>query len=76
LTEPIALASRRMEAHVVPLGLAFSERHALPAPFIRGMFIGQHGSWNRRPRSGYNVVIVPFTGGAPAVPRSSSLPAS
>jgi glucose/arabinose dehydrogenase len=53
-------------AHVAPLGLAFSERHALPAPFIRGMFIGQHGSWNRRPRSGYNVVFVPFTGDTPA----------
>jgi len=30
------------------------------------MFVGQHGSWNRRPRSGYNVVFVPFTGGKPS----------
>ena len=30
------------------------------------MFIGQHGSWNRKPRSGYNVVFVPFSGGKPS----------
>jgi glucose/arabinose dehydrogenase len=31
-----------------------------------GMFIGQHGSWNRRPRSGYKVIVVPFEAGTPA----------
>jgi hypothetical protein len=30
------------------------------------MFIGEHGSWNRRPRSGYKVVFVPFAGGKPS----------
>ncbi len=30
------------------------------------MFIGQHGSWNRRPRSGYKVIFVPFVDGRPA----------
>ena len=30
------------------------------------MFVGQHGSWNRKPRSGYNVVFVSFSGGRPA----------
>jgi glucose/arabinose dehydrogenase len=30
------------------------------------MFVGQHGSWNRKPRSGYRVIFVPFAGGAPA----------
>jgi len=30
------------------------------------MFIGEHGSWNRRPRSGYKVVFVPFAGGTPS----------
>jgi glucose/arabinose dehydrogenase len=54
--------------HVAPLGLAFSRRNALPAPFGHGMFVGQHGSYNRRPRSGYNVVFVPFRDGAPAGP--------
>jgi len=30
------------------------------------MFIGQHGSWNRRPHSGYKVVFVPFRNGRPS----------
>jgi glucose/arabinose dehydrogenase len=55
-------------AHVAPLGLASSAGSRLPAPFINGMFIGQHGSWNRRPHSGYKVVHVPFSGGQPAGP--------
>ena len=51
-------------SHVAPLGLASSEGAALPAPFNAGFFIGQHGSWNRKPRSGYNVVFVPYDGKA------------
>jgi glucose/arabinose dehydrogenase len=43
--------------HVAPLGLAFSEE---------GAYVGQHGSWNRRPPSGYNVVFIPFRDGKPA----------
>ena len=50
--------------HVAPLGLAFAEGHALP--FGSGAFVGQHGSWNRRPRSGYNVVFIPFRDGRPS----------
>ena len=53
-------------AHVAPLGLAAAEGSALPARFRSGMFVGQHGSWNRKPRSGYNVVFVPFSGGKPS----------
>jgi hypothetical protein len=53
-------------SHVAPLGLAAAEGSALPAPFRSGMFVGQHGSWNRKPRSGYNVVFVPFSGGKPS----------
>ena len=53
-------------AHVAPLGLAWSEGNSLPAQFAIGMFVGQHGSWNRRPRSGYNVVFVPFSNGRPS----------
>ncbi|MGZ8260394.1 MAG: PQQ-dependent sugar dehydrogenase, partial [Caldimonas sp.] len=45
--------------HVAPLGLATSEGATLPAPFQRGMFVGLHGSWNRKPPSGYKVVFVP-----------------
>ena len=53
-------------AHVAPLGLALAGGSALPAQLRNGMFVGQHGSWNRRPRSGYNVVFVPFSGGRPS----------
>jgi glucose/arabinose dehydrogenase len=43
--------------HVAPLGLAFARD---------GAYVGQHGSWNRRPPSGYNVVFIPFRDGKPA----------
>ena len=52
--------------HTASLGLTFSQTNALPARFQGGMFVGQHGSWNRKPRSGYKVVFVPFRAGAPA----------
>lgn len=52
--------------HTASLGLASSVGSSLPAPFVGGMFIGQHGSWNRRPHSGYKVIFVPFAGGRPA----------
>ncbi len=52
-------------AHTAPLGLAFSTGSNLPAVFSQGMFIGQHGSWNRRPHSGYKVIFVPFENGKP-----------
>ena len=55
-------------AHVAPLGLASAVGSRLPAPFTDGMFIAQHGSWNRRPHSGYTVVFVPFSGGQPSGP--------
>ena len=53
-------------AHTASLGLAHSAGAALPARFASGMFIGQHGSWNRNPLSGYKVVFVPFSAGKPA----------
>jgi glucose/arabinose dehydrogenase len=46
-------------AHTASLGLAFADGK-LPAPFDRGAFVGQHGSWNRSQFSGYKVVFVPF----------------
>ncbi len=52
--------------HTASLGLVSSRGSALPAPFTNGMFVGQHGSWNRRPRSGYEVIFVPFSGGRPS----------
>ena len=51
--------------HTAPLGLASAAGTTLPAPFANGMFIGQHGSWNRRPHSGYKVIFVPFKNGVP-----------
>lgn len=52
--------------HTASLGLASSTDTSLPAIFTNGMFIGQHGSWNRQPHSGYKVIFVPFAGGKPA----------
>lgn len=52
-------------AHTASLGLAFYEAKLLPARYFGGAFVGQHGSWNRRPRSGYKVIFVPFTDGRP-----------
>jgi glucose/arabinose dehydrogenase len=54
-------------AHTASLGLAFANgAEGLPAAFGNGAFVGQHGSWNRRPPSGYKVIFVPFEGGQPA----------
>ena len=55
-------------AHVAPLGLAFYEGTLLPQRYAGGAFVGEHGSWNRRPRSGYEVVFVKFEGGRPVGP--------
>jgi len=52
--------------HTASLGLASAAGATLPAPFQDGMFVGQHGSWNRKPRSGYKVVFVPFVEGKPS----------
>jgi glucose/arabinose dehydrogenase len=38
----------------------------LPQRYVGGVFIGQHGSWNRNPRSGYKVIFVPFADGHPS----------
>ena len=55
-------------SHTASLGLASSVGTTLPQPFSNGMFIGQHGSWNRRPHSGYKVIYVPFANGKPSGP--------
>ena len=52
-------------SHVAPLGMAFSEGNALIPALANGVFVGEHGSWNRRPLSGYKVVFVPFSQGKP-----------
>ena len=52
--------------HTASLGLTFYEGSLLPAAYHNGAFVGQHGSWNRNPRSGYRVIFVPFSGGKPS----------
>ncbi len=49
--------------HTASLGLASAAGNALGAVYANGMFVGQHGSWNRRPKSGYKVIFVPFRDG-------------
>ena len=52
--------------HTASLGLTFSDGTLLPEQFRNGAFVGQHGSWNRKPRSGYKVIFVPFANGKPS----------
>lgn len=52
--------------HTASLGLAYSGGNSLPEEFKTGMFVGQHGSWNRKPFSGYRVIFVPFNDGKPS----------
>lgn len=52
--------------HTASLGLTFYDGTLLPARYRGGAFIGQHGSWNRRPLSGYKVIFVPFENGKPS----------
>lgn len=59
-------------SHVAPLGLAFSDAR-MPGAYASGAFIGQHGSWNRKELTGYNVVFVPFADGRPSGPPQAFL---
>jgi len=54
--------------HTASLGLALADGANLPPRFASGMFVGQHGSWNRKPHSGYKVIFVPFRDGKPSGP--------
>jgi glucose/arabinose dehydrogenase len=53
-------------SHTASLGLTWSGASAMPERFRNGMFVGQHGSWNRKPFSGYRVLFVPFMNGRPS----------
>ncbi|WP_088347681.1 MULTISPECIES: sorbosone dehydrogenase family protein [Rhodomicrobium] len=52
--------------HTASLGLTFASGELLPEEYRNGAFVGQHGSWNRRPHSGYKVIFVPFRDGKPS----------
>jgi glucose/arabinose dehydrogenase len=58
-------------AHTAALGLAFHK--GFTSSFANGAFVGQHGSWNRNPVSGYKVIFVPFEAGRPSGPPSDVL---
>lgn len=54
--------------HTASLGLTFYRADAFPAQYRGGAFVGQHGSWNRKPLNGYQVVFIPFANGRPQMP--------
>ena len=53
-------------AHTASLGLKFYDAELLGGDYRGGAFVGQHGSWNRKPPSGYRVIFVPFDNGRPS----------
>jgi len=55
-------------AHTASLGLTFNTGKLFPPDMAGGAFVGQHGSWNRKPRAGYRVIFVPFAAGNPSGP--------
>lgn len=55
-----------LSSHVATLGIVFSAGETLSPAFASGAFIGEHGSWDRSPLNGYQVIFVPFVGGMPS----------
>ncbi len=55
-------------AHTASLGLAFNEKNYFGPEYAGGLFVAQHGSWNRSILAGYKVVFVPFKNGKPSGP--------
>lgn len=55
-----------LSSHVATLGIAFSAGETLSTAFASGVFIGEHGSWDRQPLNGYQVIFVPFVGSRPS----------
>jgi glucose/arabinose dehydrogenase len=73
LVDSAVVPDYALGAHTASLGLAFYDAQAFPQHYWNGAFIGQHGSWNRKPRSGYKVVFVPFENGKPSGPPEDML---
>jgi glucose/arabinose dehydrogenase len=57
-----------LSSHVAPLGVVFSQASSLPVRYRSGVFVAEHGSWDRSPINGYKVVYVPFRAGRPSGP--------
>ncbi|HTT20784.1 MAG TPA: sorbosone dehydrogenase family protein [Candidatus Sulfotelmatobacter sp.] len=65
LVEKSIIPDVLLGAHVAPLQFAFYEAEQFPSRYRHGAFIAEHGSWNRKERSGYQVVFIPFHNGSP-----------
>jgi glucose/arabinose dehydrogenase len=66
LVEKAIVPDYALGPHTASLGLTFYEGELFPERYRHGAFVGQHGSWNRKPPSGYKVVFVPFKDGKPS----------
>jgi glucose/arabinose dehydrogenase len=73
LVEQAIVPDYALGAHTASLGLVFYDADLFPERYQGGAFVGQHGSWNRDPLSGYKVIFVPFEGGEPAGPAEDVL---
>jgi len=62
-----------LAAHAAPIQVAFARSGTFPDQYQAGAFVAEHGSWNRRTRTGYDVVFVPFADGRPAAPPTTFL---
>ncbi|QDL99254.1 PQQ-dependent sugar dehydrogenase [Rhodopseudomonas palustris] len=68
LVEKAIVPDYALGNHTASLGLAFNTSDLFPDAMKGGAFVGQHGSWNRKPHSGYKVIFIPFEGGKPSGP--------
>jgi len=66
LVEKAIVPDYALGPHTASLGLAFYDKTLFSERYLGGAFVGQHGSWNRRPPSGYKVIFVRFEDGRPA----------
>ena len=66
LVEKAIIPDLLLGAHVAPLQFAFYEATQFPSLYRHGAFVAEHGSWNRKIRSGYQVVFIPFQDGFPS----------
>jgi glucose/arabinose dehydrogenase len=68
LVEKALVPDYALGSHTASLGLVFYRGELFPRRYRGGAFVGQHGSWNRKPLSGYRVIFVPFSAGRPSGP--------
>jgi glucose/arabinose dehydrogenase len=66
LVEKTIVPDLLLGAHVAPLQFAFYEATQFPTLYWHGAFVAEHGSWNRKARSGYQVIFIPFRDGVPS----------